>query len=965
MKWTSAPTWKVALLPALAVAALTCVLLFFQHRLLDNELRERALVRNQQRADVLALQLQLALRDAVHQVRQLAHSPLMQPTTPTARMRAELDRVVNESPRFVWIGLTAPDGRVLAGSRGWLEGASIAQRPVFAKGREGMVGNAHPAVALAPLLSKLPGGASELIDVGEPVRDDNGNLVAVVTAHLGLTWVKAQIELGLGNPDTMRELGLQALVLTGPDGRSLVPGAARPAGLPKDLAQARAWDDAKGDTFLVAEAELRSDAGEAPLLPWRTLVLQAEDTALAPSDLLTSAMLSVGVLATLILAAAGAMAARRLLAAWEPVFTAVAEGHSPASVAERVEALVAQRSQPTATEVLIGWLARDAGNLRRALEHLPVALALADRDFRCDYVNPAFTRLLGWTMESMRNRPVGDLLVDAGDRGGLARVHRQLGQTPGEFVSRLDALTPDGQQVAVQCHLVPMVDAAGQVVGTLTLVHDIRAERTARAQAEAMAGRLRALADAAVDTLLATLDLDGRVLEWSHGAERLSGQPASVVIGRTLDSVLPGAQDAQAWLRQARIDGQHAVSLRACRPSGEDCHYEGSIYSLGLAPGCARFGVLLRDTTDQSRARETLASSEARLSAIVDTASDAIISVNAEGRIIVFNPAAERIFGHPLSRMLGQPLEALLPEPARQRHHSFVENFAHSGVTRRSMGVGHVLGTHADGRTLQLEASISQAVANGQIVLTAILRDVTERVGQERLIETARDELAQLNRRLLEQEKESSRRLAQALHDELGQTLAALRLHWDAYRHAQPETRERMEARIADLVVHANHQIRDVLSDLRPPLLDELGLAAALDNELRQHLAVDETVDVTLAASPESQQERWPADVEYACFMVAREALLNALQHASARHIRVRLDGDAHRLALRVTDDGIGIEAKSQDGRPGHLGLIGMRERAHAIGATLLIDGAAGHGTMVELTWEAANADHDEPHLPD
>lgn len=99
-----------------------------------------------------------------------------------------------------------------------------------------------------------------------------------------------------------------------------------------------------------------------------------------------------------------------------------------------------------------------------------------------------------------------------------------------------------------------------------------------------------------------------------------------------------------------------------------------------------------------------------------------------------------------------------------------------------------------------------------------------------------------------------------------------------------------------------------------------------------------------------------------AVFMIAREALLNALRHADALTITVRLDGDEFQLELSVSDDGRGLQAAA--GTDG-LGLIGMRERALAIGAELRIDGRVGHGTMVALTWEADEARADEPHLPD
>lgn len=795
-------TWRFALLPAVAVAALTVVMLACGHRLLGEELTRRALASHQQRADLLALQLQASLSDAATQVRQLARSPLLRPGAPQARVRAELDHLVERAPGFVWAGLVDPHGRVLAESPGRSAGES---------------------------------GTSLTLDAA--VRGEAGEVLATVTARLGLGWVREQLELSLGAPEQSREAGLQGLVLAG--GRSLVAGMAAPAGLPDDAGPARVWRGADGQRWLLARATLQGLPEGAAQPPWETVVLQREEAALAPQRALDLAMLLIGSGAALLLAAAGAWAGRRLLQPWDPVIGAVLDGHDgdQAALAARVQTLVAQRAEPTPTERLLGWLAQDAGHLRRAIDHLPVAVALADRHDRCEYVNPAYTRLLGWTTEAARGRRIGEPLVDPAGREALALLHAQLGESPGEFVQRLQALTPSGETVAVQCHLVPMFDAQGRRVGALSVVHDIRPEHSARAHAHAMADRLRALADAALDTLLATLDADGRVLEWSRGAEALTGHAPQQALGRTLNALLPGAEDLVAGLRCARLKGSCELALRA-RAGGRERRFEGSVYRLGLAPGEAHFGL--------------------------------------------------------------------------------------------------------------------------------ILRDVSERAAQAQVIETARDELTQLNRRLLDQEKQTSRKLAQALHDELGQTLAALRLHWEAWRGAGAEQRARMDERITALVALANRQVRGVLAELRPPLLDELGLVAAIDNEIRQHHGADDEARVELQASEPAQQQRWPADVEYAVFMIAREALLNALRHAGARAISVRLSGGERRLALAVSDDGRGLAPEARAGRPGHLGLVGMRERALAIGARLHIDAPPGHGTIVELTWEDLDEAHDdEPHLPD
>ena len=169
--------------------------------------------------------------------------------------------------------------------------------------------------------------------------------------------------------------------------------------------------------------------------------------------------------------------------------------------------------------------------------------------------------------------------------------------------------------------------------------------------------------------------------------------------------------------------------------------------------------------------------------------------------------------------------------------------------------------------------------------------------------------------------------------------------------------------RLSELIDASNRQVRQVLTDLRPPLLDELGLVAALDNEIRQRRALHP--DVAIAFDPDNASSiRWPADVEYAAFMVAREAANNALQHGEPRNITIHLSGDSGELLLSVSDDGAGMQADevaSPTSKVGHLGLVGMRERSFAIGAALDISSVIGCGTTIVLRWK----DSDEPPVSD
>lgn len=376
-----------------------------------------------------------------------------------------------------------------------------------------------------------------------------------------------------------------------------------------------------------------------------------------------------------------------------------------------------------------------------------------------------------------------------------------------------------------------------------------------------------------------------------------------------------------------------------------------------LLLGIAGFAASRRLARPYNESEQVLREQGEVLSAVINSASDAVISVGMDGRITLFNPAAARIFGHPAEHMIGQPLDVLLPPMHRSHHLGYLQRFGESQATTRPMGVGRVTGLHANGQVLDLEASISQITVRGHKVLTAILRDVTERVRGERALAQTRLELSELTHRLLHQEKQTTRKLAQTLHDQLGQTLGAIRLSFDALysllpSNLTPKARERT-LKLGEMIDTANAEVRQALVELRPPLLDESGLQVALENEVHARAPDADLVALQLKVEPSALDVRWPADVEYAAFMVAREALANAVMHAQASKVIVRVDGAPGWLRLSVTDDGKGLTPDLAAGRPGHLGIVGMRERALAIGARMEARGAPDSGTVISLTWEA------------
>ena len=339
---------------------------------------------------------------------------------------------------------------------------------------------------------------------------------------------------------------------------------------------------------------------------------------------------------------------------------------------------------------------------------------------------------------------------------------------------------------------------------------------------------------------------------------------------------------------------------------------------------------------------------------VIDNASEAIISSDDGGVIDLFNAGAESIFGHSRSSMQGQPLAMLVPERFRADHASNLQRFVASGESRRRMGLATVKGLRSDGQEIDLEVTISQAQLGQRQVLVSHLRDVTQELHVEAEFRQAQAQLSELTQRLMRQEKLLVKRLAQDLHDQLGQTLAAIRMSHETIVTLQdgqaPQAVNRLQAQMGKRISQAIRQVRQVLVGLRPPLLEELGLAAALDNELRNRSLSQPNLDISLTVKPEQSELRYPSDVEYAAFMVAREAIENALKHAGASSLAVALSAAPEHLQLDVRDNGVGIAA-AKTSTSGHLGILGMHERAHAVGAVFSVVPDQPKGTRVSFAW--------------
>ncbi|KFG98238.1 histidine kinase [Burkholderia paludis] len=346
---------------------------------------------------------------------------------------------------------------------------------------------------------------------------------------------------------------------------------------------------------------------------------------------------------------------------------------------------------------------------------------------------------------------------------------------------------------------------------------------------------------------------------------------------------------------------------------------------------------------------------EARMMGIIRSSMEAIITIDEKQTVVIFNPMAEQVFGVSAMEAIGAPLSRFIPERFRAAHAKHVDQFGVTGVSERQMGRQRVLfGLRANGDEFPIEASISQIRDASGKLYTVMLRDITERLRAENALKQSREELRELSANLQNVREEEKTRIARELHDDLGQQLTALKMDLSVIEqqlrgpdHAPPDEgvlgHLRGMRRLIDATVAS---VRRIAADLRPVMLDDLGLVPAIEwlaNDFTNRYGIDverhiETGGLTFTSAGATT-----------LFRIVQEALTNVARHADATRVALRLDVEDGFCVLRVADNGRGSMPGGTAHEDKSFGLIGIRERAHMLGGTVTIDTALARGFSITV----------------
>ena len=568
------------------------------------------------------------------------------------------------------------------------------------------------------------------------------------------------------------------------------------------------------------------------------------------------------------------------------------------------------------------------GQFARLVDQLPVVLWSTDRDLRITAIRGGVD-----IQPSAVGKTIAEAFANTAQAAPAITAHRAAlaGQSGGYetvFHGR-----------AFHARVEPLLDAGGAVVGVVGFASDVTDRRDTQT-------RLQAIIDSEPECVK-LLDRGGRLLDMNPaGLAMVEADSIEVLRGQPVVSlVVPEHQAAFSELTQRVFEGQagtlefEIVGLRGKR-SWLETHAvplrdtSGEIYAL--------LGIT-RDISRRKIAERALVESEERFcKAFYANALPLSITRLSDGVVLDTNEAFTVLMNRPREEIIGQTTVELGIVTPQQRA-ALVKTLEEEGVINEVELELHP--RNASPRSGLLSLVLIEV--GGRKCVLGTYRDITQAKRADEQLRASRAALRSLATREQDIREDERTRIAREIHDSLGQALTALKLQLStAQEAASANTGGGLRNRLhetAQTVDDLVKSVRRIATDLRPPILDQLGLPAALE-----WLAQDfsKRTGICCVATISANNEAISNEVGTALFRIVQEALTNVLRHAGAGRVDIELGVRSGCITLEINDDGSGITEARTSG-PRSLGILGMRERAAALGGVLEVAPRDDGGTRV------------------
>ncbi len=478
----------------------------------------------------------------------------------------------------------------------------------------------------------------------------------------------------------------------------------------------------------------------------------------------------------------------------------------------------------------------------------------------------------------------------------------------------------------------------GPKARTVVICRDVTELRRAHEELRRSEHNYRGLFEHALDPIIVFRPEDQVVLDVNQRACEVYGFDEEEFVGMSLESISTDIPRAKEHINLTLAKGEdYFFETMQRRRDGTEIVVETSASVVDYNGELAILSII-RDVTERRRAEEATR----LLQQAVELAPIGVTLSDSAGRIMYVNPAQARMYGRPTEDLRGKVVSELAPPQLRGEEGP--RNLSSwNGRTKESLNV------RADGTVFPV--SLTSIVVRGDsgepVGVVAMAEDITERRAAEEAIRKSREELRALARHLQQVREEERARIARDIHDELGQGLTCLRMDLAWLRgHLPRKAAADLLGKIKSMTAVLDDNVavlQRLIKELRPPLLDDLGLGPAIEwltKDFEARTGIKFKLDIR------DGDVQVGHEVATSVFRIVQESLTNIAKHSGASAGRVSLKISSGSLILEVSDNGKGIGEMEAGGQVS-FGLVGIRERVAALGGNVMIKGRRGSGTVV------------------
>lgn len=589
-----------------------------------------------------------------------------------------------------------------------------------------------------------------------------------------------------------------------------------------------------------------------------------------------------------------------------------------------------------------------------------VITGLADTDHAIIYANNAFLDITGYSMDELLGQNCRILQKDERTQPELEKLRTALNQHSDGYAI-LRNYRKDGSVFWNEVYISPIRDSRNRITHFLGVQNDV----TQRYEMETMLikneTKMRAIFENVSDAIV-IIDEQGLIESVNPSAEKIFGYAAREMTGKNIKLLIP---EPDRKRHNAGLSGylNSRNNIPKIKSEVNALKKDGGIFPIALGVSEIKleqrrlFVGTIHDLTENKRAETILRTSEERYRTLFENSAQAIFVHRNGTRIEQVNQACLRLWGAqtPEELLNKQPLELFHPD-----YHAIIgERIKHATTNRMVQPFIEEKIIRLDGETADVLSSAIPFVDEKGPLLFVVLLDITERKRAEAALRDSKVKYQELSKHLELVREDERARIAREIHDELGSFLTVMKMDLSWLGKQLPADMAKCREKTLEMTQQIEdgiETVKRIITDLRPSILDHLGLLAAIEWQVENFRR--RTGIACLLTLPDKDL-MLEANRSTAIFRITQEALTNVLLHAKAKQVAIVIQFADDSLLLTIQDDGCGI-APALNNKSGGYGIHGMRERARHFGGQLSVDSRPGSGTTVKLSMPLQTAEREK-----